>query len=84
MVRNNLRPFNMCFEHNSRIDYCVRICCELYIMKGKRIPKDFDITDFDPNGVVVVSECGYMNSDIWDNVTNMISHTIFMLTMMVC
>ena len=37
-------------------------------MKGKTIPKDFNIKDIDPDGNVAVSEEGGMNTQIWEEI----------------
>lgn len=40
----------------------------LYILKGKRIPKDFDIKEFDPDGRVAMSPEGGMTKEIWRDI----------------
>jgi hypothetical protein len=38
-------------------------------MKAKRIPKDFNIKEFDERGRVAISASGNMTKEIWENVT---------------
>ena len=38
-------------------------------MKGKRIPSDFNIKDFDTNGRIAISESGNMTRELWETVT---------------
>jgi hypothetical protein len=37
-------------------------------MKGKRIPADFKIKEFDERGRVAVSDSGNVTREIWENV----------------
>ena len=37
-------------------------------MKEKRIPRDFDIKEFDEKGRVCISKSGNMTAEIWENV----------------
>ena len=57
-----------CFANTLELVISGTSLSELYIMKAKRIPNVFDITDYDPNGVVACSESGYMNGIIWAKV----------------